>query len=213
MCHFCAFQPQGERGRTEHLLPLEVSRRPHCSQSLSDSRVQARMLITTSFLNWSLGGSSSLPFDYLRAILREPGRIKQCCCAHYYGPSLGSNESLENRPFYSVCLSLNCSPAPQAWIDCAYLCLVMSQPVYHFCGPGIGSADGLAGAMAPPTNLSYLLRPVLNKPLTLFGIVDVRPVWWATGVSVSCECLDLDLGTGSVIVFFNQGSCTHSNNK
>lgn len=84
------------------------------------------MLIITSFLNPSLGGSSSLAFDYLRAILREPGCIKQSYCAHYHGPSLGLNESLENRPFYSVCLSLNCSPAPKAWIDCAYLCLVMN---------------------------------------------------------------------------------------
>ena len=99
---------------------------PTATHALPDSRVQARMLIITSFLNPSLGGSSSLAFDYLRAILREAGCIKQSCCAHYYGPSLGLNESLENRPFYSVCLSLNGSPAPKSRIDCAYLCLVMS---------------------------------------------------------------------------------------
>lgn len=148
---------------------------PTAAKALPDSGVQAWMLITASLLNRSLGGSSSLPFDYLRAILREPGRIKQSCCAHYYGPSLGSNESLENRPFYSVCLSLNCSPALKAWIDCECLCLVVSQPVYHFCGPGVVSVDGLAGAMAPPTNLSCPLRPeeallpalqFLKKPLT-----------------------------------------------
>lgn len=103
------------------------------------------------------GGSSSLPSDYLRAILREPGRVKQSCCGHYYGSSLGLNESLENRSFYSVCLSLNGSPALKAWTDHANLRFVMSQPVYHFWGPGIGNADGLAEAMAPPTNLSCSL--------------------------------------------------------
>lgn len=129
----------------------------HCNQSLPDSRVRAPMLITTSFLNGSRGGSSSLPFDYLRAVLREPGRIKQSCCGHYYDSSLDLNESLENRSFYSVCLSLNGSLALKAWTDCAYLRFVSSQPVYHFWGPGTGNADGLAGAMAPPTNLSCSL--------------------------------------------------------
>lgn len=141
------------------LLPREDSSSAHCNQSLPDSRVRAPMLITTSFLNGSRGGSSSLPFDYLRAILREPGRIKQNCCGHYYDSSLGLNESLENRSFYSVCLSLNGSPALKAWTDRAHLRFVRSQPVYHFWGPGIGNADGLAGAMAPPTNLSCSLGP------------------------------------------------------
>lgn len=74
-------------------------------------------------------------------------------------PLWGLNESLENRSFYSVCLSLNGSPALKAWTDRAHLRFVRSQPVYHFWGPGIGNVDGLAGAMAPPTNLSSSLGP------------------------------------------------------
>lgn len=192
------------------LLPREDSRRAHCNQSLPDSRVQAPVLTTTSFLNGSRGGSSSLPFDYLRAILREPGRIKQSYCGHYYGPSLGLNESLENRPFYSVCLSLNGSPALKAWTNCAYLHFVMSQPVYHFWGPGIGNADGLAEAMAPPTNLSCSLRPeeaptleFLKKALSVHSSGCEVSVG-TTGVFISCVCMDLNLGTGSVRDIFSE---------
>lgn len=153
ICHFCAFQPRGERkDQSVSCHRKTAAGGPTATHTLPDRGAQARMLITTSFLNPSLGGSSSLAFDYLRAILGDPGCIKQSCCAHYYGPSLGLNEPLENRPFYSVCLSLNCSPAPKAWIDCAYLCLVMSLFITPVV-PELRVQMGLLGPwFLPPTS-------------------------------------------------------------